>query len=58
MRLDGRFYLNQENDEKVKVGDSSELLKHVLGDEVPERVLQTEGSQSKRPAFRTSAPKN
>lgn len=36
------FYLNQKYDEKVEVGNSSELLKQILGDEVPEGVLETE----------------
>lgn len=35
------FYLNQKYDEKVEVGDSPELLKHILWDEVPKRVLET-----------------
>lgn len=33
-------YLNQKYDEKVEVGHSPELLKHILGDEVPKRVLE------------------
>lgn len=45
MRFAERFYLNQENDEEVKVGDSPELLEHVLGDEVPKRVLQKQKSR-------------
>lgn len=35
------FYLNKKDDEKVEVGDSPELLKHILWDEVPKRVLET-----------------
>ncbi len=35
-------YLNQEDDEKIKIGDSSELLKQILGYEVPYGVLQRE----------------
>lgn len=38
------FYLNQKYDEKVEVGDSPELLKHILGDEVPKCVLETQDS--------------
>lgn len=34
-----RFYLNQKYDEKVEVGDSPELLKHILRDEVQKCVL-------------------
>lgn len=33
-------YLNQKYDEKIEVGHSPELLKHVLGDEVPKCVLE------------------
>lgn len=33
-------YLNQKYDEEVEVGDSPELLKHVLWDEVPKCVLE------------------
>lgn len=33
-------YLNQKYDEKVEVGHSPELLKHVLGDKVPKCVLE------------------
>lgn len=32
-------HLDQEYDQKVEVRDSSELLKQVLGYEVPERIL-------------------
>lgn len=34
-----KSHLNQKYDQKVKVSDSSELLKQVLGNEVPEGVL-------------------
>lgn len=36
----GAPYLDQEDDEEVEVGDSAELLEQVLGDEVPEGVLE------------------
>ena len=39
------FYLNQKYDEEVEVSHSPELLKHILGDEVPKRVLETRDSQ-------------
>lgn len=38
-RLCSSFHLHQKYDQEVEVGDSSELLKQILGDEVPERVL-------------------
>lgn len=40
------FYLNQKYDEKVEVGNSPELLKHILRDEVPKCVLETRDSQT------------
>lgn len=39
-------HLNQKYDEEVEVGDSPELLKHILGDEVPKRVLEEDTKQS------------
>lgn len=41
------FYLNQKYDEKIEVGNSSELLEHILWDEVPKRVLQTKQTTNK-----------
>lgn len=42
VKVNGKsFYLNQKYDEEVEVSHSPELLKHILGDEVPKRVLQT-----------------
>ena len=42
------FYLNQKYDEEVEIGDSPELLKHIFGDEVPKRVLKTQGALVKQ----------
>lgn len=39
--MEKAFYLNQKYDEEVEVSHSPELLKHILGDEVPKRVLET-----------------
>ncbi len=47
-------YLNQEDDEKIKIGDSSELLKQILGYEVPYGVLQRE----RKTAWRILLPKS
>lgn len=38
-------YLHQKYDQKVEVGNSSELLEQVLGYEVPKRVLQQKGDK-------------
>lgn len=46
-----RAHLNQEDDEEVKIGNSSELLKQILGDKVPYGVLQNKQQQQKRAAF-------
>lgn len=37
--LDLESHLDQKYDQEVEVSDSSELLKQILGDEVPEGVL-------------------
>lgn len=34
------FYLYKEDNEKIEVGNSSELLKQILGDKIPNCVLQ------------------
>lgn len=34
-----KSHLDQKYDQEVEVGDSSELLEQILGDEVPESVL-------------------
>lgn len=35
-----KSHLNQKYDQEVEVSDSSELLKQILGDEVPEGILR------------------
>lgn len=37
--LNGKSYLDQKYDQEVEVGNSSELLEQILGNEVPEGVL-------------------
>lgn len=32
-------HLDEEDDEEIEVGNSSELFEQILGDEVPDRVL-------------------
>lgn len=39
-------HLNQKYNEEVEVGHSPELLKHILGDEVPKRVLKEDMKRS------------
>ena len=40
-------YLDQEDDEEVEIGDSSELLEQIFGDEVPYGVLgETHGGRT------------
>lgn len=34
------YYLYKEDDEKIEVGYSSELLEQILGDKIPNRVLK------------------
>lgn len=39
-------HLHQKNDQEVEVGDSPELLKQILGDEVPECVLRVKEARA------------